>query len=203
MKCVTQLCLSDPKVHNLPDSSVYGILQTRMLECIVIAFSRGSSWPRDLTWVSHIAGRFFTIWATRKALVRNQLQTFSWRNKSKEEGIMGQANEGRWRLVDSLSWGWKKKIGRLGAPEEAAKKSNLDNKEGKSEQEFIMAPTLLFVFSSVQSLSRIWFLATPWITACQASLSTLIPRVHSNLYPSSRWCHPAFSSSVIPFSSCP
>ena len=29
------------------------------------------------------------------------------------------------------------------------------------------------------------------------------PRVHSNLHPSSRWCHPAISSSVIPFSSCP
>ena len=110
---VTQSCLSDPIDHSLPDSSVYGILQTRMLECIVIACSRGSFWPRDRTWVSHIAGRFLTIWATRKALVRNQLQTFSWRNKSKEEGIMGQANEGRWRLVDSLSWGWKKTIGRL------------------------------------------------------------------------------------------
>ena len=29
------------------------------------------------------------------------------------------------------------------------------------------------------------------------------PGVHSNSRPSSRWCHPAFSSSVIPFSSCP
>ena len=29
-----------------------------------------------------------------------------------------------------------------------------------------------------------------------------IPRVHSNSHPSSRWCHPAISSSVIPFSSC-
>ena len=29
------------------------------------------------------------------------------------------------------------------------------------------------------------------------------PRVHSNSHPSSRWCHPAISSSVIPFSSCP
>ena len=29
------------------------------------------------------------------------------------------------------------------------------------------------------------------------------PRVHSNSRPSSRWCHPANSSSVIPFSSCP
>ena len=29
------------------------------------------------------------------------------------------------------------------------------------------------------------------------------PGVHSNPHPSSRWCHPAISSSVIPFSSCP
>jgi len=29
------------------------------------------------------------------------------------------------------------------------------------------------------------------------------PRVHSNSHPSSQWCHPAISSSVLPFSSCP
>ena len=29
------------------------------------------------------------------------------------------------------------------------------------------------------------------------------PWVHSNSHPSSQWCHPAISSSVIPFSSCP
>ena len=29
------------------------------------------------------------------------------------------------------------------------------------------------------------------------------PRIHSNSHPSSQWCHPAISSSVIPFSSCP
>ena len=29
------------------------------------------------------------------------------------------------------------------------------------------------------------------------------PRVHSHSRPSSRWCHPAISSSVVPFSSCP
>ena len=33
-----------------------------------ISFSRGSSQPRDLTLVSHIAGRCFTIWTTREAL---------------------------------------------------------------------------------------------------------------------------------------
>ena len=29
------------------------------------------------------------------------------------------------------------------------------------------------------------------------------PRLHSNSHPSSRWCHPAISSSVVSFSSCP
>ena len=33
--------------------------------------------------------------------------------------------------------------------------------------------------------------------------SSPTPRVYSNSWPSSRWCHPAISSSVIPFSSCP
>ena len=32
---------------------------------------------------------------------------------------------------------------------------------------------------------------------------SLSPRAHSNPHPLSRWCHPAISSSVIPFSSCP
>ena len=43
------------------------ILQVRLLEWVAIHFSRGSSWPRDQTRVSHTAGRFFTVWATREA----------------------------------------------------------------------------------------------------------------------------------------
>ena len=34
------------------------------MEWIAISFSRGVSWPRDGTWVSCIAGRFFPSWAT-------------------------------------------------------------------------------------------------------------------------------------------
>ena len=37
----------------------------RILEWVAIPFSRGCSWPRDQTQVSHIAVRFFIIWATR------------------------------------------------------------------------------------------------------------------------------------------
>ena len=47
-------------------SSIHGILQARILEWVVISFSRRTSWPRDRTQVSHIAGRRFTLWATRE-----------------------------------------------------------------------------------------------------------------------------------------
>ena len=58
-------------------------------------------------------------------------------------------------------------------------------------------------FSIVHSLSRVQLFVTPWITARQDSLSIQTPRVYSNSCPLSRWCHPAISSSVVPFSSCP
>ena len=45
-----------------------GILQARMLEWVAMPSSRGSSLPRDQTQVSHIAGRFFTIQATREPM---------------------------------------------------------------------------------------------------------------------------------------
>ena len=47
-----------------------GILQARIPEWIAIPSCRGSSQPRDQTQVSCIAGRFFTIWATREATIR-------------------------------------------------------------------------------------------------------------------------------------
>ena len=56
---------------SLPGSSVHGISQARILEWIAISFSRGSSWPRNQTWVSCIAGGFFTDWVTREALILN------------------------------------------------------------------------------------------------------------------------------------
>ena len=68
---VAQLCpvLRYPMDCSLPGSSVHGIVQARILEWVAIPFSRGSSWSRDWTWIPCIAGRFFTIWATREALI--------------------------------------------------------------------------------------------------------------------------------------
>ena len=63
---VAQLCpnLCNPMVY-----AVRGILQARILEWAAIPFFRQSSQPRDRIQVSHIAGGFFTIWATREAQV--------------------------------------------------------------------------------------------------------------------------------------
>ena len=43
-----------------------GILQGTILEGVTGSSSRASSQSRDQTRVSHIAGRFFTIWGTRE-----------------------------------------------------------------------------------------------------------------------------------------
>ena len=66
--------LCDPVDCSPPSSSVHGILQARILEWVIIPFSRASSWPRDLTPVFCIAGRFFTIWATRWDRQTSQLR---------------------------------------------------------------------------------------------------------------------------------
>ena len=47
--------------HQAP---IRGILQARILEWTAISFSRGSSWPRNQTHISCLAGRFFPVWAT-------------------------------------------------------------------------------------------------------------------------------------------
>ena len=46
------------------DYTLHGILQARIMERVAFPFSRRSSQPRGRTQVSHVAGRFFTSWAT-------------------------------------------------------------------------------------------------------------------------------------------
>ena len=43
------------------------------MKWVAISFSRGYSQPRDRTWVSCIARRFFTFWATRKAPILKEI----------------------------------------------------------------------------------------------------------------------------------
>ena len=57
----THSSLENPVHYILPGSSLQGILQARIVKWVVISFSRESSQSEDLTQVSHIAGRFFTV----------------------------------------------------------------------------------------------------------------------------------------------
>ena len=141
---VAQSCLTlcDPVDCSLTGSSIQRILQARILEWVAISFSRGSSWPRDQTQVSCIAGRRFTLWASRWAFLifaaaAKSLQSCltlcdpidSSPPGSPVPGIL-QARTLEWVAISfSNAWKWKVK--------------------GKS-------------------LSRVRLLATPWSAAYQA-----------------------------------
>ena len=63
---VVQSCpaVCDSTDSSLPGSSVHGILQARILKWVATPLSKGSSRPKDQTWVSCVAGKFFTVWAS-------------------------------------------------------------------------------------------------------------------------------------------
>ena len=69
----SSVSLCDPMGCSLPASFVHGILQTRILERIVMPFSRDLSDSGNQIYVSMspaLAGRFFTTSATGKPLLR-------------------------------------------------------------------------------------------------------------------------------------
>ena len=56
-----------PMDYSLPGSSLHGILQARILQWVPICFSRGSSLPRDQTWVSCLGRQILYHWGTLEA----------------------------------------------------------------------------------------------------------------------------------------
>ena len=63
---------------SLPVSSVHEIPQARILAWVAIFFYKGSSWPRDWTRTSCIAGGFFINWTTREVVIVNSEDGLSW-----------------------------------------------------------------------------------------------------------------------------
>ena len=73
LMCACPVTQSGPTVCDSMDcsqrgSSVHGLLQARILEWVAIAFCRGSSQPRDITWVSCLVGGFFTTQPPEKPM---------------------------------------------------------------------------------------------------------------------------------------
>ena len=81
-----------------PDPSVHGIFQVRILEWLPISFSRWSSWPRDWTWVSCFAGRFFTVWDTRERIAIRKVSRHI-RARNLKRHIRGQGRRDRGWMV--------------------------------------------------------------------------------------------------------
>ena len=64
--------------------------------------------------------------------------------------------------------------------------------------------TFTYIFTySVQLLSCVRLFATHGLQHARLPCPSPIPGTCSNSCPSSRWCHPTISSSVVPFFSCP
>ena len=86
---VTQCCLTlwDPMNCSLLGLSVYGDSPGKILEWVAMPSSRGSFPPRDGTRISCIAGRFFTIWATREDPVRGYRTCPKWFSDTKVHSV--------------------------------------------------------------------------------------------------------------------
>ena len=80
---VAQSCstLCDPTEYSPQGSPDQGISQAIILEWVAISTSRGSSLPRDWTWVSHIVDRCFTVWATREVHNVSGPYLINWRHE--------------------------------------------------------------------------------------------------------------------------
>ena len=147
-----------------PGSSVHGILQAIILEWFGISFSRGSSWPRDQTWVSCMAGRFFN------AEILGKLGS-SYMSLQIHSGCYFLSLPSLWILFYYIAKIYKNSS----IPSESIWQYNILSKITTLILIVLICKILKRAssvqFSSVQSFSHVQLFATPWIAACQASLS--------------------------------
>ena len=104
-----QLC--NPMDYSPPGSSIQRILQASIMEWVAILFFRVCSPPRDWTQVSHIAGRFFTIWATRHLIKATGME---YRFAAEWGGLYRSEHSHVWQ--PNLAEGWESEEARPGPP---------------------------------------------------------------------------------------
>ena len=160
---------------------------------VAIPFSRGSSQPRDRAWVSCITEGFFIVWATReRSPFSGSIKTGHSMPISHRFRALAKVGGGGWAVLGNVNL-------------DADRQDRLGHFHVLTAQHHLL--DLVNLFSSVQSLSRVWLFATPWTAAHQASLSisnsqsllklmameSLMPSNHLTL------CHPLlFLSSICP-----
>ena len=68
---------------------------------------------------------------------------------------------------------------------------------------WLQSPSVVILKVKVKSLNRVWYSLQPHsLQHARSPCPSPTPGACSNSYPSSQWCHPIISSSIIPFSSC-
>ena len=97
---------------SLPGSSIHGIFQARILECVVIFFSRGSSQPRDWTQVWHIAGRLYCL--SHRGSPGNSAGKKSACNAGDPGSFIGLERSPGEVVGDPLQYSWASFVAKLG-----------------------------------------------------------------------------------------
>ena len=166
-------------------SLLRGFLQPTILEWIAYPFYSGSSQPRSWTRVSRTAGRFFTCWSTREALLPKTTS-----NSYNSFFLLVSSDAQTWatlcNCMDCSMPGFpvhhqlpelaQIHVHRVGDSIQPTYplSSPYPSYTGWSKPTFWFSywngPPLK-CFSSVQLLSHVQLFATPWTAACQASLS--------------------------------
>ena len=146
--------LCNPLDCSLPGSFVHGVFQARRLELVAISYSRGSSWPRDQTQVSCIAGRFSTIWAVSevKLISRARLFATPWTVAYQAPPSVGFSRQEYWSGLPLPS------PGDLPHPGIEPRSLALQADALPSEP----PGKLIWAIGKSQILSRVWLFATPW-----------------------------------------
>ena len=172
--------------HQAPLS--VGILQARILQWVSMPFSRVSSQPRDQTQVSCIAGGFFTFWATIWQITKFLLYQTMQHYKLRCFGLLPRTSKNMFLdfcitciivqntllCCPGLAYGKTVHLGRVISSSVQFSHSVVPDSLWPHESQHARPP-------------------------CPSPT----PGDHSDSRPSSQWCHPAISSSVFPFSSCP
>ena len=163
--------------------------------------------PRDWTLISHIADRFFTVWAIRVApfFLKHHCQdcclgpdfwpqVVPYPFQSEQSFLKGSLRptcRGHSRVLPVIL------PGRCCPLENRLIKGDLKAFSSELLIPSCCSHTLVQFSLSVMSNS-LWFHG---LQHARLPCPSPTPRAYSNSCPSSRWCHPTISSSVVPFSS--
>ena len=161
------------------DYIVHGILQARILEWVAFPFARGSSWLRDQTQVSHIAGRFFCQLSHKRS--PRVLQRVSYPFSSGSSRPKNRTGVSCIAGIFFTNWAIREFL--INICQQFINHVSFGETfwQGFFKWTFPTVRCISFGWegstqvsagcSSVQSLSHVWLFVTPWTTACQASLS--------------------------------